>query len=144
MERPAIKGKANHKNRKLQELSITFCYVCYRTLTVPIYCFDLMLCKNIDFIFEKVSQGEQMQTKTWYNLLIYINADYKKDDFSSLHLYCTPAGTHLLRQHTFAAYYQYVLLKRPGFSVVSDPRSVPRQARPSDNVKTWVFILFNV
>ena len=37
-----------------------------------------MLCKNIDFIFEKVSKREQMQTKTWYNLHIYINADYKK------------------------------------------------------------------
>ena len=52
-----------------------------------------------------------MQTKTLYNLLIYIDADYKKDDFSRLGLYCTPAGTHLLRQHTFAAYYQKILLK---------------------------------
>ena len=85
-----------------------------------------MLCKDIDFIFENVSKREQMQTKIWYNLLIYINADYIKDDFSSLGLYCTPAGTHLLRQHTFAAYYQYILLKSPGLSVVSDPRNGPR------------------
>ena len=85
-----------------------------------------MLCKNIDFIFEKVSKREQMQTKTWYNLLIYVNADYKKDDFSRLRLYCMPTGTHLLRQHTFAAYYQKFLLKSPGLSVVSDPRNVPR------------------
>ena len=63
-----------------------------------------MLRKNIDLIFEKVSKREQMQTKTCYILRIYINSDYKKDDFSRLHLYCTPAGTHLLRQHTFAAY----------------------------------------
>ena len=47
-----------------------------------------------------------MQTKTLYNLLIYIDADYKKDDFSRLRLYCTIAGTHLLRQHTFAENYQ--------------------------------------
>ena len=48
-----------------------------------------------------------MQTETLFNLLIYIDADYKKDDFSSLRLlYCTPAGTHLLQQRTFAAYYQ--------------------------------------
>ena len=30
----------------------------------PLYCFYLMLCENIDFIFEKVSKREQMQTKT--------------------------------------------------------------------------------
>ena len=67
-----------------------------------------------------------MQTKPWYNLLIYTNADYKKDEFSCLHLYCTPEGTRFLRQHTFAAYYQIVLLKSTGFSVFSDPRNVPR------------------
>ena len=60
----------------------------------------------IIYFFEKASKREQMHTKTLYNLLIYIDADYQKDDFSQLHLYCTPAGTHLLRQHTFAAYYQ--------------------------------------
>ena len=43
-----------------------------------------------------------MQTKTQYNLHIYIDADYKKDDFSRLRLYCTPAGTHFLCQHMFA------------------------------------------
>ena len=47
-----------------------------------------------------------MQTKSLYNQHIYIDADYKKDDFSRLRLYRMPAGTHLLRQHTFAAYYQ--------------------------------------
>ena len=67
-----------------------------------------------------------MQTKTLYNLLIYINADYKKDDFSNFRLYCTPAGTHWLRHHTFAAYNQKILLKSPGLSVVSDPRNVLR------------------
>ena len=67
-----------------------------------------------------------MQTKTLYNLLIYIDGNYKKVDFSRLRLDCTPAGTHLLRQHTFAAYYQQILLKGPGLSVVSDPRNVLR------------------
>ena len=67
-----------------------------------------------------------MQTKTLYNLLIYFDADHKKDDFSRLHLYCTPAGSLLLRQHTFAAYYQKILLKSPRLSVVFDPRIVLR------------------
>ena len=58
------------------------------------------------YFFEKVSKREQMHTKTLYNLLFYNDADYQKDDFSRLRMYCTPAGTHLLRQHTFAAYYQ--------------------------------------
>ena len=65
-----------------------------------------MLLQNTDIIFEKLSRREQMQTKTLYNLLFYIDANYRKGDFSRLHLYCTPAGTQLLRQHTFAAYYQ--------------------------------------
>ena len=60
----------------------------------------------IIYFFEKVSEREQMHTRTLYNLSIYIDADYQKDDFSRLCLYCTPAGTHLLRQHTFAAFYQ--------------------------------------
>ena len=67
-----------------------------------------------------------MQTKTLYNLHTYVDAVYKKDNFSRLRLYCTPAGTHLLRQHTFAAYYQKTLLKSPGLSVVCDPRNVLR------------------
>ena len=58
------------------------------------------------YFFEKVSKREQMHTKTLFNLLIYIDADFQEDDFSRLRLYCTPAGTHLLRQHPFAAYYQ--------------------------------------
>ena len=65
-----------------------------------------------------------MLSKTWYNLKIYIDADYKKHDFSRQ--YCTRAGTHLLCQHMFATYFQQILLKSPGFSVVSDPRKVLR------------------
>ena len=70
-----------------------------------------------------------MQTKTLYNLLIYLDADYKKDDFSSLHLYCTPAGTHLLRQHTFTAFYRKIFSKSPGLSVIFDPRNVLRHKK---------------
>ena len=80
-------------------MSLTFCYACG-------YWFDLMLCKNIDFIFGQNSKREQRRTKTFFNLHIHNDTDYKKDDFWRLRLYCTPAGIHLLRQHTFAAYYQ--------------------------------------
>ena len=67
-----------------------------------------------------------MQAKTLYKMHIYIDADYKKEDFSRLRLYCTPAGTHLRCQHTFAAYYNKILQKSPGLSVVSDSRNVLR------------------
>ena len=67
-----------------------------------------------------------MQTKALYILHIYIDADYKKDDFSHLRLYCTPASTHLLCQHMFATFYQKILLKSPGLTVVSYPRNVMR------------------
>ena len=67
-----------------------------------------------------------MQTKTMYNLHNYVDTDFKRHDFSRLRLYCTPACTHLLCQHTFATYYQKILLKSPGLSVVSDPRIVLR------------------
>ena len=65
------------------------------------YCFERMPCRNIDFNF-KILLRVQMLSKTLYNLHIYINADYKKHDFSRLRLYCTPAITHLLCERTFA------------------------------------------
>ena len=67
-----------------------------------------------------------MLSETWYNLHIYIDADYKKPDFSRLRLYCTRAGTHLSCSYTFATYYQEILSKSPGLSVVSDSRNVLR------------------
>ena len=67
-----------------------------------------------------------MQTKTLYNLLFHIDADYKKPDFSSLCLCCTRACTRLPYQHTFATYYQKIMLKSPRLSVVSDTRKVLR------------------
>ena len=44
---------------------------------------------------------------------IYIDADYKKDDFLRLRLYCTRAGTHLPCQLMFTTYFQQMLLKSP-------------------------------
>ena len=67
-----------------------------------------------------------MLSETWYSLHNYIDADYKKPDFSRLRLYCTRAGAHLTCQHTFATYFQEILLRSPGFTVVSDPRNVLR------------------
>ena len=67
-----------------------------------------------------------MLSKTWYNLHIYNDAYYQKPDFSRLRLYCTRAGTLLPCQHTFAMYYQKILVKSPILSVVSDPRNVLR------------------
>ena len=65
-----------------------------------------------------------MLSKTWYNLHIYIDAHYKRHEFSRL--YCTRAGTHLLCQHTFATYFHKILLKNPILTVVSEPRNVFR------------------
>ena len=65
-----------------------------------------------------------MSSKTWYNLQIYIDADYKRHDFPRL--YCTRAGTHLLCQLRFATCFQWILIKSPDLSVVSDPRNVLR------------------
>ena len=64
-----------------------------------------------------------MFSKTLHSLHIYFDADYKNHDFFRLRLYCMPEGTQLLCQHTFATYYQKILLKSPVLSVVSDPRN---------------------
>ena len=42
-----------------------------------------------------------MEAKALYNMHNYIDADYKKDNFSRVRLCCTPAGTHLICQHMF-------------------------------------------
>ena len=47
----------------------------------PLYCFDLMLCENIDLSSAKVSWRLQIISKTLYNLQVYIDADYKKKTF---------------------------------------------------------------
>ena len=64
-----------------------------------------MLCRKFDSTSEKVSYGEEMQTKTLYNLHIHIDAEDKKDAFSRLRLYCTPACIQLLRQDMFPTYF---------------------------------------
>ena len=76
-----------------------------------------------------------MQTKALYILHIYINADYKKDDFSPLRLFCTPAGTHLLCQHMFATYYLEILLKSGFDFCLLSTQCFERQGRTSDKVK---------
>ena len=68
----------------------------------------------IIYFFEKVRKREQTHTKTLYNLLIYIDADYKKDGFLRLRLYCTPSGTHLLCQHTFCCVLSIDFVKKSG------------------------------
>ena len=85
-----------------------------------------------------------MLSKTLYKLHVYFHADSKKDSFSRIHLYCTPASTHLLCQHTFATYYQKISLKSPGLIVFLSAQCIETQARTSDNVKTWVFNSLNV
>ena len=145
MEKLVIKGKANQKNKKLHEMSIVFCYACCRTPTAPYYRFDLCYVKILILFSKRVSRREQMQTKTLYNLLIYIDEDYKKDDFSRLRLYRTPASTHLLRQHTLAAYYQLILLKKSRIKCcLWSTQCIETHARTSDNVKTGVFVSINV
>ena len=97
----------------------------------------------IIYIFENVSKREQMHTKTLYNLLIYINADadYKKGDFFRPRLYCTPAGTHLLRQHTFCCVLSKCFVKESGIEYcLWSAQWTESQARTSDIVKIWVFI----
>ena len=42
-----------------------------------------------------------MQTKALNILHVYIDADYKEHELSSLRLYCTSAGTHLLSLQMF-------------------------------------------
>ena len=99
----------------------------------------------IIYFFEKVSKREQMHTRTLYNLLIYIHADYKKDDFLRLRLYCTPAGTHLLRQHTFCCVLSIDFVKKSGIECcLWSAQCTETQARTFDLVKNWVFIWLNV
>ena len=134
-ERSAIKENVSHFLLRLLPPCLPYAYALYRhgslplalpSADVPLYCFDLMLVKSLILFVKKIRKREQMQTKTLYNLLFYINADYNIDAFSRLRLYCTSSCTHWLRQHTFEAYYQYILLENPGMNFVSHPRNVPR------------------
>ena len=65
------------KNQALKELSITFCDAIGN-------CFDLLLCKFIDFKFENVNWWIQLLTKILYNLHIHLIAENNKDELSSL------------------------------------------------------------
>ena len=68
-----------------------------------------------------------MQTKALYILHIYIEADYKTDNFSCVRLFCAPAGTHLLCQHMFATFYRQILLKSPSLSKKLQKHRFPLQ-----------------
>ena len=83
-----------------------------------------------------------MLSITLYYLHIDIDSDYKQHDFSRLRLYCTPADSHLLCLHKFAKYYQYILLKSPDLSVVSDPRNVFRHKQERPTMKNLGFCFY--
>ena len=70
---------------------------------------------------------------------IYIDSDYREDDFSNLRLNCMPAGTHLLRQQMFATYCYQIMLKTPELSVVSGPRNVLRDKQGRLTCKNMEF-----
>ena len=87
-----------------------------------------MLCKKTEFKLKKLDKRVQLLTKTMFNCTFNFMQFPKKMIFRKkmMRMYCTPARAHLLRQHTFATYYQQILLKSPGLSVVSDPRNALR------------------
>ena len=105
-----------------------------------------MLCKNIDFIFEKVSWREQKQTRTLYNLHVYKDSDYKKkENFSCLPLYCTPAGTHLLSSRHVCSVLSIDFVKNSGIECCFwSAQYIETQAKTSNIVKKRVFISLNV
>ena len=94
----------------------------------------------IIYFFEKVSKREQMHTKTLYNLLVYIDADYQKDDFF------TSAPVFYACRYSFATSTHVCcvlsidFVKKSGIECcVWSAKCTESQARTSDNVKTWVF-----
>ena len=81
-----------------------------------------------------------MQTKTLYNLLSYINANYKKMIFRvwacivRLQVLICYVNTRLQRIIN-------ILLKSPGLSVISDPRNVLRHKQGRLTLQKRVFLL---
>ena len=109
-------------------MSIIFCYVCclpavrlrFPSAWVPFHWRSLIqfwpngmsncFSKKMILFSKKLVRENKCKQKhciTCFFTLMQI----EKRRFSRLRLYCTPAGTHLLRQQTFAAYYQNILLK---------------------------------
>ena len=132
-----MKGKANHQKKKLHELSISFCDKCR-------YCFDLTLCKIVDFNLEKVNCRDQMQTKTLYNLYIYIDENYK-----NLAFHVCACIVRLQDSFATSLHVCCVLLvdfvKTSGIECcLWSAQCTEIQARTSDIVKTWVFSSLNV
>ena len=86
-----------------------------------------------------------MQTKALYILHIYIDADYKKDDFF------TPTPVLYACKYSFAmsTHVCNILLrgfaKKSGFDCCFlSAQCIERQARTSVDVETWVFTPLNV
>ena len=73
----------------IKELPITFFHAWG-------YCFDLMLCEKIDSKFGKINWKSQILTKTLYNLHVYFNADYRRDNLWRLRSSFMPEGINLL------------------------------------------------
>ena len=98
----------------------------------------------IIIFFEKVSKRKQMHTKTLYNLLIYIDADYKKMMFTSAPVlygcrYSFAMSTHVGNVLSIS------FLKKSGIECcLWSAQCTESQARTSDIVKIWVFISLNV
>ena len=86
-----------------------------------------------------------MQTKALYILLIYIDADYKKDDFfTPTHVLYTCKCSFAMSTHVCN-----ILLggfdKKSGFDCCFlSAQCIERQARTSVDIETWVFTPFNV
>ena len=86
-----------------------------------------------------------MLSKTWYNLHIYIGADYKKTWFF------TPTPVFYACRYSFAMSAHVCNLSSKDFVKISrfeccfwSAQCIETQARMSDNVITWVFISLNV
>ena len=122
-------------NKKLHELSITFCDACR-------YCFDLMLCENIDFNFEKLSWRVQMLSKTWYHLHIYIDAHYKNMTFMPILYVCR--YSFAISTYVCNVFSIDFVKKSPFECCFWCAQCIETQARSSDNVKFCVFISLNV
>ena len=80
-----------------------------------------------------------------YDLHIYIDADYNKNNLSRLRLFFTPSGNHMV----FLLHVCKVLLsdfvKKSEFACCFwSAKCIGRQATTFVNVKTWVFSWLNV
>ena len=103
-------------------MSITFCYACG-------YCFDLLLCKEIDFKLQKLFGEYNFQEK------LCINCTFKFMQTTKILIFY--ASGYIVRLQVLICYvntclqcnFNRFLLKRAGLSVVSDPPNVLRDTQ---------------